>query len=314
VQKLLVTGVDGVAGSNLALALATRFEVVGLYERHTVSFEGCRTSHCELADEAKLADRIREESPAAIIHCGCWSKGTWDLRPSEPSTASMPDETRIVARMAESAAAAKSWLAVLSTDAVFSGPRLFHEEDAATLDSGMASSAIGMERTALARGAMVVRTHPYGWSPVEHECGFAERVWRSLTDNVPCRCVHEHHATPILATDLAAFLARSWEMRLTGLYHIAGAERTSPARFASELAAAFGLRGVACEPSDPLAGTVGASRPESSLSTRKVRRELKLPMPLLREGLDRFADQAEKGFRARVRGAPRGGSVSGRAA
>jgi hypothetical protein len=41
---------------------------------------------------------------------------------------------------------------------------------------------------------------------------------------------------------------------------------------------------------------------ETSLNTYRARRELESPLPLLREGLARFAEQAANGFRDRLAG------------
>ena len=99
----------------------------------------------------------------------------------------------------------------------------------------------------------------------------------------------------------------AWQRRLRGVYHLAGAERASPVRLAVELARQQGER---C----PLASLSAASDPsissglarETSLGTRRGRRELALPMPLLREGLARFAAQAANGHRDRLRSAVTG--------
>jgi hypothetical protein len=41
---------------------------------------------------------------------------------------------------------------------------------------------------------------------------------------------------------------------------------------------------------------------ETSLNTYRARRELEVPLPLLREGLARFVEQATNGFRDRLAG------------
>ncbi len=109
------------------------------------------------------------------------------------------------------------------------------------------------------------------------------------------------YATPILAADLAGLLDRACQLNLQGLLHVTGAERTSPFRMACEMAAAAGLPA----PRSPM-GLVDAGDPadwlsETSLSSRRARRSLEMPMPMLREGLHRFAEQAHDGSRTRSR-------------
>jgi len=69
-------------------------------------------------------------------------------------------------------------------------------------------------------------------------------------------------------------------------------------RFAAELAAAFGIRHFR-----PDLDRRPLRRPlvETALDCRRAQRDLGRPMPLLREGLARFAAQAANGYRARLR-------------
>lgn len=298
-ERLLVTGVEGLVGANLALSLADRFEVLGLYADHPVALPGCTTLSWTPAHSAEWIDRIRRERPDWIVHCGPVACGSWDVPECGPDG---EEEARTSTLLAEAARQVGSRLTVISTDAVFAGPRLFHDERAAaTSGQPLARAARHAERALEATGALVVRTHPYGWSPAGAPPGFAERVWESLVEG---RTVHfdpDRHATPILATCLAELLLLAYRRGLTGLYHVAGAERVSAYRFAVELAAAFGLRsGDALADEAPLDLAGSNHLCETSLSTRRAQRELRRPMPMLREGLDQFADQAADGYRARL--------------
>ena len=105
----------------------------------------------------------------------------------------------------------------------------------------------------------------------------------------------QRYATPILAADLAELLLRAAERNLNGLYHLSGAERTNPFRLASELAAILGLSmprnpGVHLTPP-----TDNGWLLETSLDSRRARRALGMPLPMLREGLERFAQQQAAG-------------------
>ena len=87
--------------------------------------------------------------------------------------------------------------------------------------------------------------------------------------------------------------------------NVTGAERANQHRFAAELALAFGFSGRQTQlESLP---TCLAGRPfvaETSLNTRAVRRALETPLPMLREGLSRFAEQADA-FQLSLNGAGR---------
>jgi hypothetical protein len=75
-----------------------------------------------------------------------------------------------------------------------------------------------------------------------------------------------------------------------------GAERTNQHRFAAEVAVAFGFTGRQVN----LVAPEVASRAyvdETSLNTRAIRRTLETPLPMLREGLSRWATEGMLGRR-----------------
>lgn len=299
IEKLLVTGVDCVVGANLAVSLGDRCEVVGLYQAHPVFLPGCATARWPPAHPAQWSDVFRRERPQWIIHCGPLAQGSWDIPNQAPDG---QQEARTCSVLARVCARMGSRLAVITSDAVFAGPRLFHDEKAPRSSRQPFAQAVRRAEEALeATGALVVRTHAYGWSPAAGSPGFAERVWETLIEGRPAHYHPDRHATPIPATILAELLWVACRRGLRGRYHISGAERTSAYRFAAELAAAFGLR---CADATTDQGTPDRGPAdhlhETSLSTRRARRELGCPMPMLREGLNCFAEQAANGFRARL--------------
>jgi dTDP-4-dehydrorhamnose reductase len=312
-ERLLITGAESVLGANLAVALSGRFQVLALVDSAEARLDGCRAEAWDPTDWEDLAARIRRESPHWVIHCGPLARGSWDDAGEDLDLAGEP---RFWKRMAKASERLGHRLTVVSTDAVFAGPRMFHDErsapDATTAFAKVAQRA---EASVKSSGALVVRTHAYGWSPRGSGAGFAERAWQGLCEGAAGRFDVDRHATPILATDLAELLASAYSLGLQGLYHVTGAERSSEYRFARELAGAFGLSNSPASTDDQVPrGPTRDRLDETSLNTRKARRALESPMPMLREGLERFAEQAVNGFRDRLKASFRGSAVRGAAA
>jgi dTDP-4-dehydrorhamnose reductase len=296
VEKLLIRGIDTLSGGNVAIALRDRFEVVGLAQSE-FDLEGCRTIACELSDVDEVSYHVLQASPRWIVYCGPLSASSWDIGVAADFDGE--HEARLARAMLTMAGRTHSDLTVLTTDAVFAGPRLFHTEiSPATAGTSAAQAARRVEQELADSAALVVRAHAYGWSPGGQPRGFAEQVWEKLSEGRRCEVSAQSYATPILATDLARLIEQARRAGLQGLYHVTGAERTSQHRFAAELALAFGFTGrqVLLEPCVAAAD----SRPfvdETSLNTRAIRRALETPLPMLREGLGRMADQAICGHR-----------------
>ena len=177
------------------------------------------------ADLAAFAGICATWQPRWIVHCGPLSAASWD--PSDRGF-SAKAEPQIAAKLAEISHDSGARLAVLSSDAVFAGPRMFHEESFPTDNTTPRAVLIrNMERALEDSGVLVVRTHAFGWSPVAAHADFAELTACRLADRQELEADGRRYATPILASDLADLLWRAYELRLCGLYHLAGAERTT---------------------------------------------------------------------------------------
>lgn len=299
VDKLLITGAETMTGANLAFALAERWDVVALGASQAP--RGCRGASGDWADPDELGQVVRGERPQWVVYCGRYSAASWDLS-DEVEAGELALELQRVASLVEAADAVGADVTAVSTDAVFAGPRMFHAETAPpTAARAVARAALAIEGVFDQRRHLLARTCPYGWSRDGGEDCFAERIWQALVAEQPCVVDAWRHATPILAADLAELLEAAWRVRLRGVYHVTGAERTSPFRFAAELAVACGLTGRQVRLEAPQGARFGRSYvQETSLNTRAVRNALGRPLPMLREGLVRFVAQAEDGYRQQL--------------
>src|SRR5690606_39234932 len=132
--------------------------------------------------------------------------------------------------------------------------------------------------------------------------GWVESLLRSVETQRFVQQDHIRHATPILATDLAEIVRRACLENLTGTYHVAGAERVSPLSFTQRLADQFELPWLAMRRESSLTeAPQGFGEGECSLQTKQIRKALCVAMPLLSEGLSRLKEQAENGYREKLR-------------
>jgi dTDP-4-dehydrorhamnose reductase len=260
-----------------------------------VRIEGCRVFSL---DEGRTADEwMREISPQAVIHCGPASRSSW-----ESVTAAGLDQT-VVRDAAEWAAAAQAHAAhftFVSSDAVFTGPWMFHDEDSECRCPSEEAAVVRQAEAEVIRNcpqSLLIRTNTFGWSP-RHGEGWIEQILVDLQRRSLQGYDYIRHGTPILATDLADILRRALDENLSGVHHIAGAERVSPLQFAQRLADHFELPWLSVRRAEePLAELpAGFGTGECSLQTKKIRKALCVAMPMLSEGLMRLRKQQLSGF------------------
>lgn len=302
VDKLLIAGVETVVGGNLAAWLSSRWQVAGVAWEQAVQVAECAIVKGEPSGSRPI--EVREsEKPDWVVFCGPSAESSWE---SASGGFAAGRWTELAAAWAK---AARDWrvpFTLISSDAVFTGPWMFHRENGTCFcDSPRGVGYRQMEQGVLEAnpGALVVRTQAFGWSPVVGREGLPERVVGKLATGEVVRLDCQRHATPILATDLAEILEVAWRKSLTGVYHVGGGERVSPFRFGCLLADQFGLAmsGLAADVSPGSAGREFGSV-ETSLQSRKIRKALELPLPLIREGLARLHEQHVSGYRERFQG------------
>jgi len=294
VERVFIVGIDSVVGANTAVHAAERHAVAGVWLDQPVEVEGC---HCEpAAHGTRIAEQLHAFQPDCLIYCGPESCSSWDVT-SGPRIIKAGSE--LAARWAAAAQAAGAKFVMISSDAVFTAPWMFHEEESQTLcESAAARTILKSESQVLAAhpDALIVRTNAFGWSPTGE--GLIETLFQQIEGHRYVDQDHVRHATPILASDLADIIERAVSEDLNGIYHVAGAERVNPMTFAQRLADQFDLPWLALRRETTLSERpAGFGAAESSLQTKKIRKALCVAMPMIAEGLDRLSRQQVDGHR-----------------
>lgn len=300
-ERILVTGLDTVTGGNLAATWAPRAHVSGVASSGPlaiadVDFRGLAPTSSDAIDAL-----ISSVNPTRIVVASHAADSCWDIVESRLPLA-LADQAGHWARAATRHGVS---LTYISSDAVFTGPWLFHREQGTCYCNSHGARLFRAAEAAVAEHcphALILRTHTFGWSPLSTDAhpGPLEAMLAALAAGETVGREYFRHATPILATDLAEMLPRCWQAGTTGLFHLAGAERVNPFRFACLIADEFQLPASLVEPIEVAIDrrkAFGGS--ETSLQTRRIRKQVELSLPLLREGLSRLRDQFESGYRDR---------------
>lgn len=300
-EKVLIIGTECVAGANLAAVFAPSFETTGLTTSSAVQIERCRNSRLQQFDFATAAQIMQTEQPDEVVFCGSAAHSCWDA--PETQIGSLDDA--YAAAWARAAVQSDAGFTFISSDAVFTGPWMSHnEKDDHFCDTPQAILIRQAEATVreACPEARIVRTNVFGWGTDETRTGFAESILTRAMSGQPIELDGLRHAAPILASDLAAVLLKAWEAGQTGVLHIAGAERINPCQFAVRVASLAGLDIPTFDQQARLSRPVtGFGRGETMLDCRKARRVLGVPMPMIDEGIGRMLEQRENGFLAQLR-------------
>ena len=293
-ESLLVAGAESMVGANFAAQCADLFDVTACHFGEARPIAGCQSVGCRPDDPRAVSLLIQEITPQRLVYCGAGARSAW--------SDAVPRTERDVSRAEvwlQAAQAANVAVTLISSDAVFTGPWMFHPENSQSLcPSAEAAQLRAVEQRCqeIIPESLVLRTHTFGWSSP-----WLETMLSELEAGQPCRMDCICHASPILVNDFIDITLRSWQAGLAGVYHVAGAERTNPAAFAQRVAAEFGYRIPKIQAVASLTDrSSGFGSSETSLQTRKIRRALGVAVPLLGEGLRKLRQLSLNGYRDRV--------------
>jgi dTDP-4-dehydrorhamnose reductase len=186
----------------------------------------------------------------------------------------------------------------ISTDYVFDGEKgHYKEEDKPNPISYYGLTKLEGERQVVAhcRNYVILRTSVlYGWHPWKQN--FATLVISQLRQNKEISVVEDHYNTPTLADNLAEMILQALQRDLKGLYHASGSERISRYEFAKKIAESFQLDSnlIQSAKMSQLAAWIAKRPRDSSLSTDKIRKQLRTRSLNITEGLDRMKTEEKK--------------------
>jgi dTDP-4-dehydrorhamnose reductase len=290
-MRVLVTGGGGFVGSNVVHVL------------RRAGAEVLAPSHAELdvTDAAAVRRHVGDRRPGAIVHAAIWNEPARLLSDRARAWAGYVGATRAVV---DAANAAGAHVVLVSTDWVFDGtqgPADEAEPPNPINAYGFLKAAselvvlLRAERGTVARVAAVQGVHrARPATPRAQDAGFgylAASVADALAAGRRFTVWDDPRlnrlATPVLATDAAAMIARALERGVTGTLHCVGGEHVDRVTLARRTAAAFGLDEDLLDVGPPEPGALGggAIPVDTRLDGRRTAGLLGLELPALDETL-----------------------------
>jgi len=291
-KRLLITGTNGLLGNKAVVVANQNYEVMPLHHAkplHDNSLE------VDIVNKEQVLSIFRKLRPNAVIHaaaetnvdkCETQKEHAWNVNVKG---------TRNVAEACDEVGAK---LVHISTDYVFDGEKgHYKEEDNPNPISYYGLTKLEGERQVVAhcRNYAILRTSVlYGWHPWKQN--FATWVISQLRQNKEISVVEDHYNTPTLADNLAEMIPEVLQRGLKGLYHASGSERISRYEFAKKIAESFQLDSSLIKPAkmSQLLAWIAKRPRDSSLSTDKIRKQLRTRPLNITEGLERMKTEEKK--------------------
>jgi len=274
--RILLTGKSGQVGYELQRALASLGDIIAPDR-----------AELDLAQPPTIERALQAHRPDIIVNAAAYT--AVDRAEAERDLAVTVNAAAPVV-IAREAARLGALLVHYSTDYVFDGEKKapYIEDDAPNPISVYGASKLEGEKAIRASGCrhLIFRT---SWVYAARGKNFLLTVLRLAGERPELRIVDDQFGAPTTARMLArateAVLARPWDDRASGTYHMTAAGRTTWCGFAREIVAAKGL----ATPVVPIRTEeypLPARRPRNSmLDNTKLHRTFGVRLPNWQEGL-----------------------------
>lgn len=298
-KRILVTGVSGLLGLNLALQAAGRYEVWGVTRKERLVPQSSPPFHplyADLTRPGQVDQLLAEAQPDIVVHCAAMTEVDYcEAHPVEAHliNAHVPEIlAQVTARLGVD-------LVHISTDAVFDGTYgEYIESDPPNPINIYGKSKLSGERAVADRNpdALIARVNFYGWS-WQGKRSLAEFFYNQLAAGTPIHGFTDLVFSPLLVNDMIEILLRMVRMGLGGLYHVVSAESMSKYAFGRLLARQFGFDEQLISPSSYKTANLRAPRARLlTLRSEKLAQALDEALPGQAAAMQRFYQLSCQGY------------------
>lgn len=224
-KKILITGISGQLGSNLAYLLYDRLsghdiEILGLYNTNYAHSECIKTIDTDNIFKQYKSKNNRKFNPDLVIHCAALANV--DVCETKPDLAFRSNVlfTKDVCTLFPN-----SKVIYISTDNVYyGGNRLYAESDATISRNNYGMTKILGENIVRATcdDHLIIRTNIYGWDNRAKSNSFLERIFRDLMSGLDTHLFYDVIYCPISINLLFEVLFEFLQIDICGTYNLVG--------------------------------------------------------------------------------------------
>jgi len=295
-QRLLITGVSGLLGGNLAYYFKDKYEILGLYYSHPVIIYGVYTEKCDISQFSNIESIVKWFKPSVIIHCA--SLTNVDQCETER------DMTRLIntlsTRHLVESISNHVTLIYISTDSVYDGGAgNFSELDEAHIapQNYYGTSKYEGEIESLNHSnTLVLRTNIFGWN-IQPKKSLGEWILDELKAQRQINCFKDAYFSSIYTMELSRVIDIAIQKNLTGIFNCGSADSCSKYEFALKIADYFGFNKELVIPISIDKFNFRAKRGKNlSLNVNGIQKALDYKLPTIDQSIESFYRDYKSGM------------------
>ena len=286
-KNMLITGISGLLGNNLAFYFKDRYRIMGLYNSHPVTIKGIYTEKCELSYPDDIKRIISEYNPQVIIHCA-------SLTNIDECEVDKDTTKRInvlaTENIVEDVIDKDIKLIYISTDAVYDGIEgNFSEDDDISPNNYYGRSKYQGELEVLKKkDSLILRTNIFGWN-IQEKKSLGEWILNELKSGRKIQGFKDAYFSTLYTLELARVIDMVIRSQLSGIYNCGGANSCSKYDFSMKIADRFSLDKTLITPISIDDFPFRAKRGKNlSLNVGKLQNALDYKLPTIDQSVDEF--------------------------
>jgi len=302
-KRVLITGIAGLLGSNLALHFMKKAELFGILNKSKVSIPNILLLNGDIQNKDKITGILRDIRPDIIMHCAAETNVDYCEENRRHAYRLNATATKYLANYSKMSSCK---LIYISTDSIYRGDRgNYREYEKPEPRNVYAKTKLTGELSVQenAHDYLILRTNIYGWNALP-KLSFAEWVIDRIglgKEKVPGFV--DVVFSPILVNDLAEVIEKLINIGLSGTYNIGARDSCSKYEFARMICRIFGKDENVVRKASIKEFAFKAARPENtSLNVDKISGILGVEsMPTVELGLIKFKKLKETGYLANLK-------------
>lgn len=238
-MRMLITGVSGLLGNNLAHYFKDKYDTFGLYNSHFVTIEGVHTEKCELVHPHNIKRIISDYDPEIIIHCASLTNiDQCEVDNKITKVINVLGTKSIVEEVINE----NTKLIYISTDAVYDGIRgSFSEDDSISPQNYYGQSKYeGELEVRKKENSLIFRTNLFGWN-IQNKKSLGEWILGRLKAKQRIEGFKDAYFSSIYTMEFARVIDISIRQNLGGVYNCGSLEPCSKYEFGCKIADCFGF-------------------------------------------------------------------------
>lgn len=298
-KKVLITGVSGLLGSNLAFAYKDKYEVAGVCNQHKVKMEGIKIAYMDLLDQGRFKTLADQFNPDIIIHSAALSNVD---KCEEDKTLADRMNIAVTENIVKSLADTTPYLIYISTDAVYDGIKgNFSEDEANPINHYAKTKLLGEKEALRYKNTMVARTNFFGWN-IQDKLSLSEWVLHSLSSKKNIKGFRDVNFSAIYTFYLADMLEKVFENKLHGIYNLGSSDSMSKYDFAVRIAKTFKLdKDLIKEVSVDESGLPVRRSKNMGMNVKKIEKAINVDMPAMELSIAAFYRDYKDGIQSKLK-------------